>query len=138
MFDPWRRLGELANWTLKWALLPADILATTCHATFTIQMDRRLLQAERRSTLAHELEHVERGPLPADPTLAAREERWVEEAAARKMITLEALGEALAWAHDWHELADELWVDVKLAKARVEHLHPSERHYLRRRLGNTQ
>ena len=44
------------------------------------------------------------------------------------------LGEALAWSLDPHEVADELWVDVPTVEARLRHLHPSEVHYLRRRL----
>ena len=41
---------------------------------------------------------------------------------------------ALAWAHNLDEAADELWVDVETLEVRLAHLHPSERHYLRRRL----
>lgn len=136
MFHPWRALRGLPSWRIDWAFLPAGTLGATCFLTKTITLDRRLLQAERRSTLAHELEHVARGPVPADPVLAAREELWVEAAAARKLITLDALADALAWAHNIHELADELWVDVKSARARLARLHPAEIHYLRDKLGH--
>lgn len=118
-----------------WARLPVGVFAWTDHASRRIVMDAGLLQAERRSTLAHELEHVARGPLPADPVLAAREEIACEEAAARRLIPLEALLDALRWSSDVCELADELWVDVQLARVRLERLHPSERAWLAERLG---
>ena len=108
------------------------VAGLTCWRSKTITLDRGLLQAERRSTLAHELEHVRRGPVPEWHW--AREEAIVEREAARRMIDIRDLGEALAWSHDLHEAADELWVDVELLRARLDSLHPSERHYLKRRL----
>lgn len=95
-------------------------------------MDPLLLQAERRSALTHELGHIERGPFPGWAT--DREERAVDAAAARQLIDIRALGDALVWSQDPHEVAEELWVDVPTLEARIAHLHPSERHYLRRRL----
>lgn len=97
-------------------------------------MDPQLLQAERRSALTHELVHIDRGRFPAWAT--GREERHVDAAAARYLIDIRDLGEALAWSSDPHEVADELWVDVPTLEARLGHLHPSERHYLRRRLAH--
>ena len=64
----------------------------------------------------------------------SREEEAVNALAARKLIEIRELGEALAWSLDPHEVADELWVDVPTLEARLRHLHPSEVHYLRRRL----
>lgn len=95
-------------------------------------MDRRLLQAERRSALAHELEHVHRGPFPRHAR--AKEEAAVNAAAARKLVDLHALGEALAWARHESEAAEELWVDVPTLRARLAHLYPAELRYLRGRL----
>jgi hypothetical protein len=43
-------------------------------------------------------------------------------------------GEALAWAQDEHEAAEELGVDVGVLRDRLRWPHPSERHYLTRRL----
>lgn len=95
-------------------------------------MDRRLLQAERRSALAHELEHVHRGPFPRHAK--AKEEAAVNAAAARKLVDLHALGEALAWARHESEAAEELWIDVPTLRARLAHLQPAERAYLAGRL----
>lgn len=97
-------------------------------------MDRRLTQAERRSVLAHELEHVERGPFPR--WMTPREEAAVSAAAARKLIRLHDLGEALAWADHPAEVAEELWVDIPTVRARLAGLTRDERHYLARRLAH--
>ena len=77
--------------------------------------------------MAHELVHVERGPVPADPWLAAREERAVEAEAARRLIPLEALAGALAWSRRPVEVADELWVDVQTLAVRIGGLSVAER-----------
>ena len=98
-----------------------------------IVMDSRLPQVERRSVLAHELGHVIRGDVPCgEEILDCRQENVVDQWAARKLIPLEALADALRWSHDAHEVADCLWVTVDLLEVRMRHLHPSERARLRR------
>jgi len=134
MDNPWGRLRALTDWLLGWAHLPGDVVGLTHHDARVIVLDRRLTQAERRSTLAHELEHVRRGPVPTDTVLAAREEEACERAAARGLIDIVHLGEALAWSHSLDEAAEELWVDRGTLEARLRGLHPAERHHLRRRL----
>ena len=134
MDHPWRRFRGLWEWRLDWAWLPGALLGLTDHHAKTVTLDSRLLQAERRCTIAHEIEHIERGPSPTDPVLAAREEEGIDRAVARKLIDLHDLGEALAWARGTEEAADELWVDMPTLEARLRSLHPSERAYLRRRL----
>lgn len=116
--------------------LPPGQWGETCWGTRTVTIDCRLGQAQRRSALTHELVHAMRGPAPDEPVLAAREESAVEDAAARLLIDIHDLGEALAWAHDVDEAADELWVDCETLLIRLEHLHPAERAYLTRRLGD--
>ena len=134
MHDPWRELRTFTDWALEWVHLPADLLGLTDFRTRTVLLDARLLQAERRCTLAHELEHVGRGPMPADPVLAAREEAAIDRAVARKLIDIGELGEALAWASGLAEAAQELWVDEDTLAARLRHLRPAEVHQLRQRL----
>lgn len=132
MFHPWRTLRDLTDWLVVWRQ-PTSGARAECHwPSRTITIDPLLLQAERRSVLAHELEHVGRGSSPSWAT--AREEEVVNESAARRLIDLPALGEALAWAHDVSEIADELWVDQPTVLARLRHLAPAERDYLARRL----
>jgi len=92
-----------------------------------------LTQAERRCTIAHETEHIRRGS-PHAMTMA-REEVVIDRNVARRLLPdVRAIGEALAWAHSLDEAADELWVDEDTLRARLRHLHPAERHYLRNRL----
>lgn len=92
------------------------------------------MQAEQRCTIAHEIEHIQRGPTPPDPAIRAREEVAIDRAVARRLIDIDALGEALAWPLDPSEVADDLWVDRQTLEVRVHSLHPSEQVYLKRRL----
>lgn len=134
MHHPWRRLrDDYPDWAVVWCELDGQ-LAYVDWDVKAIYMDRRLTQAERRSTVCHELFHLDRGPAPDDPVLVAREELAVERLAARALIPLRPLGEALAWSRFAPVVADVLWVDEQLLDARLDHLHPSERAYLHRRL----
>jgi hypothetical protein len=133
MHHPWRAFRELAHIRLLWAQLPDGLLGLTDFEAGTVTLAHGMNQAERRCTIAHETQHVLRGPVPA--YLRAREEREVDKAAARLLLPdIRELGEALAWAVSVGEAADELWVDEPTLRARLENLHPAERAYLRRRL----
>lgn len=131
VFHPWRRLRELTDVRLEWQDTDA-LLGCFDYCTRRLTMATDLTQAERRSTLAHELMHVERGPVP--PGQREREEEIVDKEAARLLIGIRELGEALAWTTDMGEAAEELWVDEVMLRARLKHLHPAERAYLHRRL----
>ncbi len=115
-------------------MLPAGVQAVTHFARHVVTIDRRLTSAEKRSALAHEAEHIRRGPVPDLPVLDAREESIVERSAARALIGVRELGDALMWAHGPAEAAEELQVDVQLLTVRLEHLHPAERAYLAQRM----
>lgn len=52
--------------------------------------------------------------------------------AARRLIHVRSLGDALRWSEHKPELAELLSVDADTLQTRLDHLHPSERHYLRR------
>lgn len=138
-YSPWRHLRGLAHITLHFT--DDDELLDGAHAWYydrlrAIVMDRRLTQVERRSVLAHELGHVIRGDVPCgDEILDCRQESVVDQWAARKLIDLDALVDALRWSDDRHEVAESLWVTVDLLEVRVRHLHPAERAYLSRELG---
>lgn len=121
------RLVVEAPWVLEEAVLPGAQSGRVDWARRVVTVDCRLSAAQRRCTLAHELVHVERGPVPADPWLAAREEAAVEAEAARRLIPLEALAGALAWSRRPVEVADELGVDVQTLMVRVGGLSVAER-----------
>jgi hypothetical protein len=88
--------------------------------------------AERRSTIAHEVEHITRGP--AYIGYERREELAVCKAAAERLITFEALVDAMVWSGDEYELAAELWVDVGTVRDRLRSLSPWESAELSRRM----
>lgn len=122
MWNPWRALKSLLHIDLVWERLPDGILGETDVYT-TIWLDPRQQQARRRSTLAHELAHIKLGHTngcnPRDELAASI---W----AARKLITIDRLADALKWTQDLTELADELWVDESTVETRLKYLHPAE------------
>jgi len=135
LHHPWRAFRELVDWTLRWERLPTGIWAETCFDTRTVTMTTTLTQAERRSTIAHETQHILRGPAPRG--MEAWEEEMVDRNAARLLLPdIRPVGEALAWSRNLVVAADELWVDEFILESRLKYLHPSERHYLRRRLAS--
>ncbi len=90
----------------------------------TVWLCSTLTQAERRSALTHELQHLLRG-IPA-PLYLAREERVVDELAARKLIPLDGLADALRATADVHQIADALWTDAHTVRVRMNTLGPLE------------
>lgn len=138
-YSPWRHLRSLVHLRLDFTddddlLDGAD--ARYFHTVGRLVMDKRLdTQVARRSVLAHELGHAVRGDLPCGSDLLdARQECAVDRWAARQLIELPALADALRWSDDPDEVAAELWVERELLEVRLRHLHPSERAYLRRAL----
>jgi hypothetical protein len=96
-----------------------------------IHLDRHLSQCERRSTLAHEMVHLERGDSAGlSPWHDRKQERAVDIEAARRLIRIAPLADALAWAADEWEVADVLWVDVATVRTRIRHLTLAERAYI--------
>lgn len=119
---PWQRLRGLAHITLRWH---HDGPMGFCrHSTQEVSIRTDLTQSERRSTLAHELIHLDRGP--AIVGFEDHEERIVDEEAARWLIPLDKLADALVWAFDDEELADLLWVDLGTVQARLVTLTAAE------------
>ncbi|MBD2760126.1 hypothetical protein IEE94_11470 [Yimella sp. cx-573] len=88
-----------------------------------------MTQAQRRATLAHELEHAERGDFFfADGVL--EDERVVCRTASRRLIPLNLLVEAVRWSTNLSEVADELMVDKQTVKDRLRSLTREERQHL--------
>lgn len=136
MYHPWRALRRMSHVRLRWEKLPEGMLGMTDFDTNEVILDpeQNVTQADRRSTLTHELHHLLRGPVPT--LMRHREEVTCDRLAARLLLPdIKAIGDALAWAdRNIAEAAAELWVDEDMLKVRLEHLHPSERGYLKRRL----
>lgn len=100
----------------------------------TIWLCRTLTQAERRSVLSHELLHLQRGI--ASPGFQEREERIVDELAARRLIPIADLSRALCATRDPDTLAEELWVDQHTVQTRMATLDPLETAELEHALGD--
>ena len=102
------------------------------HSTQEVSLRRDLTQAQRRAALLHELEHLAHGP--AVVGYVEQDEKATRERAARWLIPLENLGDALVWANDDHELAEELWVDLGTVRTRLSTLTAEESRLLNDRL----
>ena len=127
-YDPW---GEVpAGWSVDLVAMPMRGLCQWSRRL--ILLDIRLGRIEERCTLTHEIVHAERGPFPRWAT--AREEAAVNAEAARRLIPLDALGEALAWSLHPAVAAEELDVDPPTLEALLRDLAAAEVEVLRRRL----
>jgi uncharacterized protein DUF955 len=124
-YDPWSALSELDDVRLVIADLPRHRRGQIEFATRTITLHRSLDPAERRCTLAHELVHLERGPVLVRQT--RREEQVVAAIAARRLVPLAALTAGLRWTHDPAQLADDLGVDERTVRLRLASLTDAER-----------
>ena len=89
--------------------------------------------ATKRSSLAHAVAHLDLGHVVIGGHLGQRQESEAEQLAARRLVTCEALADAIRWHREpsWQAIAHELTVDERMLKTRLDHLHPSERHAIR-------
>ena len=127
-YDPW---GEVpAGWSVDLVAMPVRGMCRWSRKA--ILLDIRLSRIEERCTLTHEIVHAERGPFPR--WAIAREEAAVNAEAARRLIPLDALGEALAWSPHPAVAAEELDVDPPTLEALLRNLAAAEVEALRRRL----
>lgn len=129
--NPWRLLHGAWPMTLEWAELPAGERGRLYPRLSVLLLDPRLGQAEQRCTLAHELAHW---ILDHDQCNGRRAltklERETEQFASRWLIDIEQLVLAQIWsAHD-DVVAEELWVDVCMLRARRDCLTEDEQAYL--------
>jgi hypothetical protein len=128
-WDPWRALARRPDVTVVYGDPGEGNVGAVDLGSRVITLCPTLLQDERRSTLTHELVHLERGTPcgPEDP-----EEREVERLAAARIITLADLVEAVKWSDDLEEQAVELWADEDTVRVRLRHLTEGEREALAR------
>lgn len=134
-YSPWGELADLPHITIEWRQMIGK-LGEYVHDRSVILLDPRMKRHQRRSVLCHELRHAIAGDEPVECEIAhRRRELRTDRAAARLLIDLHDLGDALA-LHDGHAgaVAQELDVALDVVWCRINALHPSERHYLARRL----
>ncbi|TCN51844.1 hypothetical protein EV641_109235 [Rhodococcus sp. SMB37] len=135
-WHPWRHLREhFPHIDVHYVnLKPLGIKGRTTHRG--IELHHKSHQRDRRSTLTHEVSHLERGPVPDHPFYAQREEQVVEELTARRMIRLPELVDAVLWCQGRtdDEAAEELWVDHDVLLTRIATLTPGERKWVERQI----
>lgn len=139
-YSPWEDLAARQHLTYVRCRLPiAD--AWYLPDVPGIAIDDRLTRTERRCALAHELAHIDlehhhqaAGNGQGTSRIARRNEAEADQLAARRLITLEDLVEHVPGASCRWELAERLDVTEHVLAVRHEHLHPSERAYLKQRL----
>lgn len=128
---PWKFFGQFTDWKILWRNdLPEGTAGLTLHREKKILMAEGFDQAQRRSTITHEGEHVVRGPFSTCGRLY--EESLVERRSARVLMpSVRRVGHALAWHRgDYEDAADYLWVDEQLLNVRLSTLAPKERQWL--------
>lgn len=131
--NPWEKLvTHHPHVRVEYQTLPGNQCGKT--NGHTIILDKNLSQAQRRSTLMHELIHLERGIF----TCNHKEEHIVDKISAVRLIELDNLVEALLWTGGkvTQEAADELWVDYYTLEKRIENLTSKELEYLVESLKN--
>ena len=129
MYHPWRALRDLGEKVrLIWAPLPEDTLGLTDgHSRIWMSPDQS--QAQRRCTIAHEVAHIELGHVHGcNPT----DEAAADRLAARRLVPMDALLDALRWTEELEELADVLHVDMPMLMARLDGLTDLEKQQIKR------
>lgn len=103
-----------------------------------ILINRALSRRGWKCALAHELVHLDEGhPQAGSDVLEIRQEAATDRETARRLITLDALADALRWALGPDEVADELDVEGAVVRNRIRHLTDAEKTYIERRLGDS-
>jgi hypothetical protein len=118
-YCPWEHLGHLPGVTLTWH--DNGPRGLTDFATLTISLRRGLTGPELRSTLAHELVHIERGPgrgpgWPNECVRARIEEDVVDATAVTRLIPTGVL-------EDLPELVDQHGREAALALLYIDESH---------------
>lgn len=87
-----------------------------------------LSRAERRFALAHEIAHMDVGDRAVDLCwFSTRQETAADRLAARRLVRVCDLADAVRWCHGPAEVAAELEVPHDVLALRWRWMHPSER-----------
>ena len=105
-YSPWRALGRLKHVTVVFMQLPKG-KAWWLPCEQAVVMQPGLPRVERRWLAAHEFEHAVLNDQPLDHEWFSRkQERRATRRAAHKLMPLDAVVDALLWAHDEYDAAD--------------------------------
>ena len=109
-WNPWRALRARSQTTLVLRHLDgAQGLAIIEDGQEVIELHSGLGRIDRNSVLAHELIHLERGvpPVGAPPALVEKEEHWVRQETARRLVPPDNLAD---WVEDQLEVGEAVTV----------------------------
>jgi uncharacterized protein DUF955 len=96
-----------------------------------IILNQRLTQVQRRVTIAHELEHLDRGA-PCATLRASIEQRVLTDTARYLLPDIDAVAEAVA-VYDLRRAANELWVTFPVLVDRLRALSAAQLAYVAQR-----
>lgn len=123
-YNPWADLASREHLVLERRIFPDDDGRVGYCEPGRIVLDHLQRRTQARCTLAHELAHIDLGHLTLPPDtpkyVRTRQEVEADQLAARRLITVEQLGDAIleCTPGDWHQLAGILNVDVHTVQAR--------------------
>lgn len=135
-YSPWGAVAALQDVLVAFEILPSG-RGWWEPDQRVLLLDKRQSRREMRCTVAHELEHIIRGDHDVSivsPVLQARQEVAACSAAARRLIPLGRLVDALLWSQDEGELAEELNVDEDTLRMRLITLTTEEHTLIDERL----
>ncbi|MFL6171978.1 MAG: ImmA/IrrE family metallo-endopeptidase [Marmoricola sp.] len=123
------------DWVISAADLGGVIPEVLSRSRRVILLERSHSSAQRRSSLAHALAHLDLGHAETpNGWFEQREEVEAEDLAGRRLIPLTALARALSWSREPDEVARELGVDTSMLALRQSRMQADERRRLRRLL----
>ncbi|UOW93708.1 peptidase [Gordonia phage Wrigley] len=124
-YHPWRHARDL---DLTIELVPG-LRPRATYSAGLVQIRQGLTQRERRAALAHEIVHYERGDegIACSRWHLQKLERQVHLVAARRLITIDDLADAVISEPDYHCMAHKLWVDDYTFRLRLAHVTDEER-----------
>jgi Zn-dependent peptidase ImmA (M78 family) len=126
------------DWIIRTVDLGGVIPEVLSHTRRVILLEQAHDPAQRRSSLAHALAHLDLGHTETPGGwFEQREEVEAEDLAARRLVPLADLARALAWSRDQDEVAGELGVDASMLKLRQARMRAEERRRLRRLLARS-
>jgi len=135
--NPWQRVAE------DWPGIPVTYADLGPHRygeshwkrghPIGIVLHEQLTQVQRRCTLAHELEHLDRGA-PCAALRASIERRVLTDTARYLLPDLDVLADMLA-VYDLRRVADEMWVTFPVLVDRLRGLTDRELDYVTERRG---
>ena len=120
------------GWRVEVGDLPGRLHGLTLYRERRSIIREGLHPWQHKATAVHESIHAHDGPVPR--WLESREERRVNRETARRLIPLDALIHAMQGTRDARTAAEWLEMPVALVWARIQGLHPAERHAVLRAL----